>query len=101
MRDQVEYIRALVENAVVQFSSDAGRATEASADTKVMAVIGTDVSRSDASDYQNSAFLLQTAAERAVQKCLAKLHVVNDLATRTIDLPAFSVSVPKFVKNDV
>lgn len=41
------------------------------------------------------------AVEWAVQRCLAKPHVVNSVTTYTTDAPAFTVTVAKFLKIEV
>lgn len=64
-----------------------------------MLVIRTVFSQSVAKAFQISAF--QTAVGRTVRKSLAEPRVGNDMATRRIDLPAFTVPVVKFVKNEV
>lgn len=98
-RKQIASIPALAEDAAVRLFGDAGCAAESSPDTKVMSVIRTVVSRAATMAFQSSAF--QTAVKRAVQKFMTKPHVVNDVATRTIDARAFTVPVVKFVKNEI
>lgn len=57
------------------------------------------VNRSLAKVFQTSAF--QTAAKRAVHKCLAELHVSNDVVTCKIDLAAFTIQVAKYVRSEI
>lgn len=45
-------------------------------------------------------FAFQTAVKLTVHKCLAEPYVINGVATRTIDLPAFTVLVAKLVKSE-
>lgn len=64
-----------------------------------MSVIRTVVSWSVGKAFQSSE--IETAEERAVQKCLAEPYVVNGVVNRSIDAPALTVPVAKLVKNDV
>lgn len=90
---------APVQDTIVWFFGDVGSATESSPDTKVMSVIRTVVNQSVAKAWQSSTF--QTAMEKEVQKYLVEPHVVNDVATHTIDAPALVVPVAKFMKNEI
>lgn len=93
VRGQIAIILALVGHAVVRLFVYAGRPTESSLDTKVMEVIRAVVNRLVSKAFQSSVF--QNAVKRAVHNSLVGPHVTCDVTTRTIDLPAFTVPVPK------
>lgn len=99
MREQITSFPGVVGDAVVDLIGDAGRAIKSGPDSKVMAVLRTVVILSVAKGFQFS--IWHTAVELAVKKCVAERHIADDLATRTIDLPAFIVPVAKFVKNKI
>lgn len=99
VRNQVTNIPALVEDSVVRLFGHVEPATKSAMDSKVMVLIRTVVSLSVPKAFQSSAF--QTVVKQAVHRSLVEQHVSNDVATSTIYLPFFAVSVPKFVKNEV
>lgn len=65
----------------------------------MVAVILTVVSRSVAKTFQITPS--QPALKRAVHKYIAASHFANNVGTRTIKNPAFTVPVAKFLKNEV
>lgn len=97
--EQIPSISVLAEHAVVRLFGDLGRETESSTDTKVTVVVETVINRSVSKAFWSSAF--KTRTNKAVQKWLTERHVDNNVATRTIDIQAFTVSVAKFVKNQI
>lgn len=99
VREHIANIPDLLKDAVVRLFNDKGRKTVSSPDSKVMAVNQTVVNRSVTKAFQSSAF--HTTVKRAQHKCLAEPHLVNEVATRAINLPAFTIPLAKFVKNDV
>lgn len=94
--EQKAVIPSLVEDAVMRLFDEAGKATVSSLEDNVLSVIQTMVNQPVTYAFQSFAF--HTAVGRVVQKCLAASHVVNDVVIRTIDVPAFTVPLAKFLK---
>lgn len=83
----------------MRLSGDAGRETECSLHTRVMAVVRVVFNRSVEGAFQSTFF--QRGVERAVEECLADPHVANGIATHTINLPALAVPVAKYFMSEV
>lgn len=64
-----------------------------------MSFIRISVNRSVAKAFQTIAVHINV--EIGVHKCLYEPHVINDVTTRTIDEPEFTVPAAKYVKNEV
>lgn len=81
-------------DAVDRLFHNAGRATEASLEIKVIAVIRSVVSRSVVESFRNSVF--QNATERVAHKYLARRYVINDVVAPTIDVHSLTVAGTQF-----
>lgn len=91
IREYITSIPALVEKAALRLFGDTGLATESFLDTNVLSVVRNAVSHSVAKTCKTSA--RWTAVELAVQKYLAEFNAATELFTRTIDAPAFTVTM--------
>lgn len=97
--DQIASSSVLAEHKVARLFGDARRSMESSPWTKIMMVMQTVVNQSLSKAFQNSAFY--GAVKRLVHKYLAEPQFANDVMTRTVDPPAFTVRVPMYVAHVV
>lgn len=99
MHKQIDSIPDVEKDDGLRLFCDARRGAESTSKTKIIAVKRIVANWSVSKAFQGSTF--QTAEESAAQKCLAEIHVANDVGTRTFNLPAFTVLMAKFIKDEV
>lgn len=83
----------LIAALLVRLFGDTGPATESSPNTVVLSFMHTAIDQSITRAYQYFAF--QITVDNVMYKYVAKLHIVDAVATRMIEFLPFIVSVPK------
>lgn len=99
MRERITSITVSVEDALIRFLTDAGRATDSRLDTNEISVIPAVVSGD--LDHGFRSALFHSAVEDALPKFVPESRGFEAVVAKLVGVPSFPVPEDKFAKHDI